>query len=121
MLNVIKLDIELYKRYVDDITKALKPLAPGVRFIKEEMKMVKVAEYEEADKEEPDDKRTFEELRNIANTVYSCLQFTTDTPSNHEEAMCPVLDLQVFVGKDGLIGYKFFSKPCASKFVTVSR
>ena len=31
--------------------------------------------------------------------------------------MCPVLDLQVFVGNDGLIGYKFFSKPCASKFV----
>jgi hypothetical protein len=65
----------------------------------------------------PKQNRTFEELRKIANTVYSCLQFTTDTPSNHEEAMCPVLDLQVFVGKDGLIGYKFFSKPCASKFV----
>ena len=59
LLKVLKLDIELYKRYVDDIMKALKPLAPGVRFIKEEMKMVKVAEYEEADKEEPNDKRTF--------------------------------------------------------------
>ena len=62
-----------------------------------------------------DDKRTFEELRNIANTIYQCARFTTDTPSSHEEEMCPILDLQVAIGVDGLICCKFFSKPCANK------
>ena len=117
LLETLQIEIELYRRYVDDITQALEPLAPGVSFLKEEMKMVIVPEYEESDEDEQDDIRTFEELRKIANTIYSCVQFTTDTPSSHVEKTCPVLDLQVFIGKDGLINYKFFSKPCASKFV----
>ena len=117
LLETLNIEIDLYKRYVDDLTKALAPLAPGVRFVEEDMKMVRMPELEESDSEECDDKRTFEELRKIANTIYQCVQFTTDTPSSHEEEMCPVLDLQVAIGVDGLICYKFFSKPCASKFV----
>ena len=117
MLKTLQIENELYKRYVDDILKSLEALAPGVRFSKEEMKMIIVPEFEESDEGENDDMRTFEELRKIANTVFSCVQFTTDTPSSHEEEMCPVPDLQVFIGGDGLISYKFFSKPCASKFI----
>ena len=42
MLEALLMD--LYERYVDDITKALAPLAPGVRPIEEDMKMVRMPE-----------------------------------------------------------------------------
>ena len=31
--------------------------------------------------------------------------------------MVPVLDLQLYVGKDGLVKHVFCEKPCANKFV----
>ena len=108
--------IELYKCFVDDIT-ALAALAPGTRLNKNENKMKIVASLIESDKEEPDDRRTFEELKQIAFSIYNHVQFNTDSPSSHQEGMFPVLDLQMFVGVDGTIMYKFYEKPCASKFV----
>ena len=68
-----------------------------------------VAELVDVDKEKHADQRTFEELKKIANTIYPCIQFTTDTPSSHEAGMCPVLDLQICVNEDGLLKYKFYS------------
>ena len=44
MLKALEIVIYLYKRYVDDITKALAPLAPGVRPIEEDIKMVRMPE-----------------------------------------------------------------------------
>ena len=85
------------------------------------MKRAKKIEHQAADLEEPDDRRPFEELRKIANTIDSCVHFTTDTPSSHGEEMCLVLDRQVFIGSYGLINYKFYSKPSASKFVIPKR
>ena len=58
-----------------------------------------------------------EELRKIADTVFKWIQFTTDCPSSHEEGMVPVLDLQLYIGRDGLVKYEFFEKPCADRFV----
>ena len=57
------------------------------------MKMVKDEELVESDRNMPADARTMEELRKISNTVFKCIQFTTERPSNHEEGMVPVLDL----------------------------
>ena len=76
-----------------------------------------VADLIDVDKEKHADQWTFEELRKISNTIYPCIQFTTDTPSSHEAGMCPVLDLQMSVNEDGLLKYKFYSKPCSSKYV----
>ena len=55
--------LELYRRYVDDITAAIAALAPGTRFNKKENKMEIMTHLIESDKEEPADKRIFEELR----------------------------------------------------------
>ena len=80
-----------------------------------------VAVLEELDREEHEDKRTFEELKKIANTVFDCVQFTYDTPSSHEAGMCPVLDLQVYIDQEDMIKYQFYSKPSACKFVIPSQ
>ena len=88
---------ELYEQFVDDITAALVALDSGVRFNKDDTKMEVNKELEESDRQEPADKRTFKELSNIANTLFSFVQLTTDTPSSHQAGMCPVLDLQMWV------------------------
>ena len=43
-LNKLHVEIELYKRHVDNILAALEPFAPGVWFDKEDMKMAKKSE-----------------------------------------------------------------------------
>ena len=81
-------------------------LDPGVRFDESQMKMVKIIELEESDKSVPEDERTMEELRKIANTIFECVQFTTECPSGQENGKVPVLDLQLYVGEDGLVKHE---------------
>ena len=95
LLIKLKITLELLKSYVDDVTKIAIALDPGVRFDKTKMKMVKMEELVESDKDIPEDVRTMNELRKIANTVFECVQFTTDCPSNHVEGKVPILDLQL--------------------------
>ena len=77
----------------------MKSVDAGVRFDTERMNMVVVPEFVESDKEIPEDKRTMIELNKIANTFYECVQFTTDSPSNHQEGegKMPVLDTKMYV------------------------
>ena len=93
----------MYDKYVDDVTEALVELDPGVNFDPEKMKMVKIKECEVSDKNVDGDKRTMNELKKVANTIYKSVQFTDDFISNHDTGKMPVLDLQVFVGEDGQI------------------
>ena len=85
LLKKLKVETEMSRTYVDDNTVALKALDAGVRFDAEKIKMVVVQELVEKDKDIPEDIRTMEELKKIANTLYDCIQFTTDCPSNHQE------------------------------------
>ena len=82
MLKKLKVETEMSKTYIDDNTVAMISLDAGVRFDAERMNMVVVPEFVESDKEIPEDKRTMIELNKIANTIYKCVQFTTDCPSN---------------------------------------
>ena len=93
LLRKLKIEIELYERYVDDVTEGLVELDPGVRFDPEKCKMVKVKELKESDKTVKGDKRTMDELKKVANTIYKSVQFTSDCPSNHPGGRMPVLDL----------------------------
>ena len=81
------------------------------------MKIVRIEELVEGDKNVPDDERTMEELKKIANTIFKCIQFTTDCPSNNQSGKVSVLDLQLYVGEDALVKHEFYEKPCANKFV----
>ena len=47
-----------------------------MRYDEESMKMVRVEALGDSDMDAPEDARTMEELRKIANTVFQCMQFT---------------------------------------------
>ena len=106
------------KTCIDDNTVAMKSVDAGVRFDADRMNMVVVPEFGESGKEIPEDKRTMIELNKIANTIYECVQFTTDCPSNHQEGegKMPVLDTKMYV-EGNAIRYEFYEKPCASGLV----
>ena len=79
-------------------------------------KLVRHEELVEVDKTVPEDKRTMEVLKNIANTIYDCVQFTVDCPSSNDSGKVPVLDLNVYIRGDQIV-HEFYEKPCASKMV----
>ena len=64
-MKKLKVEVELVRSYVDDVTEVAKALDPGVRFDESKMKMVKIIELEESDMNVPEDERTMEELRKI--------------------------------------------------------
>ena len=67
------------------------------------------------------DKRTMDELKKVANTIYQSVQFTSDCPSNHPAGRMPVLDLQMYVSDEGAIKFKFYQKPMACMLVIPQR
>ena len=69
-LRKLEVEVELVRSNVDDVTEIAKALDPGVRFDETRMKMVRIPELVESDNGVPEDERTMEELRKIANTIF---------------------------------------------------
>ena len=110
-----KVEVDTYGRFVDDVMTALASLDPGVRFV--EGKLTFSQDCVEEESELPGDVNTFSELVKIADSIYKCVQFTSECPSSHEEGKVPVLDLQLFVGEEGTRLHEFYEKPVTCPFV----
>ena len=108
-LKKCKVELDLYGRYVDDVTTALASLDPGVEF--KNGKIVFNQEKVEEDLKVPGDERTFRELVKIADSIYEYVQFTSECPSSHQEENVPVLYLKLYVSQDGIIVHEFYEKP----------
>ena len=114
-LKKCKVEVDLYGRFVDDIMTALASLDPGVGF--EEGKMTFSQDRVEEDSEMSGDARTFRELVKVANSIYKCVQFTSEVPSSQQEGKVPVLDLQLYVGEGGTLLHEFYEKPVSCPLV----
>ena len=65
----------------------------------------------------PEDQRTINVLTEIGKSIYKCVQYTIDCPSQHPSTRkVPFLDLQVYI-QDNMFMHEFYEKPVASKFV----
>ena len=58
-------------------------LSPGSRFNKEEDKIEILEELVESDKEVPGDRRTFEVVREVGDSLEEMIKLTADVPSNY--------------------------------------
>ena len=114
-------------KYVDDINLILAMIKIGSRWRGE--KLVHSQEWEEEDRAtgKTGVEITMDTMRMAADSVFSWLKFTVDTPEEHDEMMVPVLDIQVWVkhpkqeeeqglGSDTL-AWTIFEKPCSTKRV----
>ena len=90
-------------RYIDDQNMAVKPLAPGTRWVVGpwagglEGRMVVQDHLVEEDTLLPDDQRTMKELRKMADTISPMIQLEKDFGSKHNNGLLPILGLQVKV------------------------
>ena len=118
-----KLDVFLYKRYVDDINACVEVVKPGMRWNGREL--IFNQEVVEEDRQIEDDKRTFNIIRQIGDQIHSSIKLEVDVPSNHDDRKIPILDLKVWVEEiqieDGStmkkIMHEFYMKEVSSKFV----
>ena len=103
---------ELYERYVDDQMDTLAAIDPGVRF--DGKKLVVVKKLLEEDKALAEDVRAMNNLKDIDNYSYNCMQYTIPCPTFHSSGMVPILNLQVNTENNQLV-HNFFEKTVACK------
>ena len=102
LLKRLKIIIELYKRYVDDITLATR-LMRNMKFDPATVTMVpKTTEEIEEDLSKADDEVTMQQLREIADSITEMFKLEEDYPSNHRDGHVPILDLKVWVETQGV-------------------
>jgi hypothetical protein len=110
----INIDMELYKRYVDDLDSATWALPAGTVYTSGGLQVD--PGLEELERDDQPDKITARVLRELANSITPMVKMVEDYPSNHPTGRLPILDLEVWV-EDGTVNHQFYKKPVASKFV----
>ena len=81
-------------------------------------------EQEILDMDKCDSQRTSKIIADIANSIDSRIQVTTDYPEANSDGRMPVLDLKIWVDKNNdipRISYSFYKKPIASPFTILKR
>ena len=82
----------MYKRYVDDTNIILKGFKPNVKWDEESKKLTTMETT--IDEQEMIDVRTAREIRRMANSITSSIQWEEAVPSNSPNRKLPILDLQ---------------------------
>ena len=76
----------------------------------------------EEDREVPGDRRTFEVIKEIGDSLEDMIQLTADVPSNYSNGRVPILDMEVWIEKDeegvSQLRWSFYEKKMKNKFVT---
>jgi hypothetical protein len=117
-LNELRIVQLMYARYVDDSNSAYVATEPGLVF--EEGELVMKEERIEADRMEPPDRRTFRVVQEVANSIWTNIQWTFDVPSNYSHEKMPVLDLQVGL-KDRRAQFEYYEKAVSTRYTIPSR
>ena len=118
----LRIELQMDKRYVDDIDVALPPVENGTRYVDGELKIVE--EEVAADEVREDDEVTMELLQTVGNSIHPSIQLKIDYPSRYEDKKMPTLDLKIWVKRvDGLsrIVHEHYTKPMSTKAVLDSR
>ena len=74
-------------------------------------------ELVETDKNTPGDKRTMDNIKEVANNICTELEVTYDVESNYSDIMVPILDMKVRINENNKIAYHFYQKPMKNKSV----
>ena len=106
-----KLEVLMYKRYVDDINTAVR-----------NKQDTRESNEERGEKEDTTNMKLFKET---GNKINPCIQLEVDSPSMHEDMKMPILDLKVWTeeieGRGYNIIYEFYCKDISSKAVVHAR
>ena len=112
-------EIRLYERYTYDINAGLLAVEEGVRY-RNGVKVITVESLKE-DEGCAADRRTFEFIKEVANTIHPSIQVKIDFPSKNADGKVPILDLKVWTDVEGQqkkkIIHEHYVKDVANKLV----
>ena len=123
ILKITGLKLDLYSRYVDDMVLVTRAIGKGWYWDKSKKLKWSVDKYN-LDKDVSDDEITAKVLSDIANSINTNIQTTTDLPSRNPSQRMPVLDLHMWISrKEGvpIVTYSFYKKEVASRFTIMKR
>ena len=119
-LSALQLNPLMYKRYVDDINIALRPVESGMRYIDGGIIQDPVGTEEE----EEADRRTMNLIKLIGNDIHPSIQLEVDYPTKYPDGKMPILDLKVWIEQTeqgSRIMHEYYMKPMATKTVINAR
>ena len=117
-LSHLVIEIEAKKCYVDDINIAMPPTEPGLRY--QDGAIIMDENLIAHDTGIPEDLRTMLLYQSIANDIHPSTQVEIDCPSKHSDKRMPLLDIKVWVEKNGdrrKIMHEHYAKDVSSKMV----
>ena len=81
-------------------------------------KLVRIENLLEKDEKEPEDERTMTDLKDIGNSIFKCVQFTSiDCPSHHPSSRkIPIFYLQVYVSDNKFVHDFYIVIPYRSSY-----
>ena len=113
----------MYKRYMDDTNIILEGIKPNVGWDEESKKLTTIETT--VDDQEAIDVRTAREIRRMANSMTTSIQWEEAVPSNSPNGKLPILDLQCWPSNTSETGttifYEFYRKPMANRQVMLYR
>ena len=97
---------------------------PGYLYDSKREKLDFCKEKELEDMNKSQTQVTAEIMASIANSINPSIQVTLDYPENHPDGRMPVLDLKIWVNKEGRyprVSHTFYKKPIASPYTILKR
>ena len=89
-------NIQLYKRYVDDINIVIKT------------------------KKDESEESVMTKIKDIGDSIHNSIKLEADFPSRYEDQKVPILDLKVWINRDNKIVHEYYMKAVSSKAVVNS-
>ena len=114
--NKMNIEIATFKRYVYDIFIIMREILPNWQFNNNDDKMID-GNYDDTRSAE---QRTFETIKEIANSIDSDIEMEVDHPSNNEDGMLPCLDVKVWMENNKCL-FTFYKKPVSSTHTIIYR
>ena len=111
-LKKLGISVDMYKRYVDDITGVCPPINAGWKYCTEKKTMIYSVDTARTDTNYPAI-RTAKILNMIANTLESDIQLSFDVLELHDEKRIPVLVLKIWA-TDNVVKHIFYKMQVSS-------
>ena len=113
MLTMLRIDIELNCRYMDDGRTWLYPIKEGWRLIDGKLKFS--GRWKMEDSNIGEEERTKKIMLGTQNMVEDYLKFTAEVPGEFEGGWLPTLDTSLKITEDNCTLFKYYEKENSSK------
>ena len=99
-LKYESLDVKALWKYVDDCVSILKKMRLGTRYLNDKLEWRESWEQEDKEQNVTEEANTLKQFASIASSMIKCLNFTHDAPEANENGRMPVLDTEMWLGKE---------------------